>query len=206
LKNQTLIAGISCLLLGGIFGFFAGQQVERSRQQTAKTDAPTVAESPSNMQLPEGHPPIPAPAEVETLKKAVDAAPNNTAMVTELANKLYDSGKFQEAVDYYQRVMVMEPKNINVMTDLGTALFYSGKPNEAIAQFNRSLEINPRHVQALHNLVIVNWQGKKDLKAASAALERLEAIDPSDASIPSLRKMLTPGTAPTTANPRKRIF
>jgi len=209
LKNQALIAGVICLLLGGLFGFLVGQQVERSKQPTAKVESasPEGLARPGNPQLPEGHPLIPSPQEIETLKKTVENAPQDTALLSQLANKLYDAGQFGEAAEYYRRILKLEPANIEVSTDLGTALFYTGKSEEAIAQFKHSLKLDPKHAQTLHNLVIVYWQGMKDLKAANEALERLAVVDPANPSLPTLRKMLTPSTSSgEKTNPRQRIF
>jgi len=170
----------------------------------AATGAPTGG-------LPEGHPPIVTQSDIETLKKAVGAAPQNIMMLTELANKLYDAGRYQEAIGYYQQAVQLDPNNANVITDYGTALYYSGKPEEAIAQYNRSLEIDPRHVQSLQNLVIVNLQGKKDIAAAATALNRLKGIEPNNPSIPELERMINSGNSagppPSSgSNPRQRIF
>jgi Tfp pilus assembly protein PilF len=130
-------------------------------------------------------------------------------MLTELANKLYDAGRYQ-AVGYYQQA-VQQSNNVNVITDFGTALYYSGNPQEAIAQYNRSLEIDPRHIQSLHNLVIVNLQGKKDFAAATTALNRLKSIEPNNPTIPELERMINSGNSagqppPSGSNPRQRIF
>ncbi len=183
--------------------------MERSRRIPARVESPTETEpsNPSPPQLPEGHPPIPSPQEIATLKKTVEKAPRDLALLTELANKLYDGGQYGEAVEYYRRALTLEPGNIGVSTDLGTALFYSGKPDEAIAQFQQSLKIDPRHAQTLHNLVVVYLQGKNDLKAANKTLDRLAAVDPANSSIPELRKMLIRGTSsPGKSNPRRSIF
>jgi tetratricopeptide (TPR) repeat protein len=206
LKRFILITGIGCLLLAAIFGFLVGLQVEHARQAKAAVETRFPERPAPGAQLPEGHPPVPSAEEVEILKKAVSATPTNTTLMTELANKLYDCGRFSEAVVCYQRVMEQEPRNIAVMTDLGTALFYSGRADEAIAQYNRSLEIDPRHVEALHNLVIVYLQGKKDSRAASAAMDQLVAVDPQYPAIPQLQKMLALPAAKGTPNQRQRIF
>jgi tetratricopeptide (TPR) repeat protein len=161
--------------------------------------------SPTQNAVPEGHPTISTSADLETLKKAVDGAPNNLTLLMELANKLYDAARYEEAIPYYRRVLTLEPHNVNVSTDLGTALFYAGKPDAAIAQFNQSLQIDPHHAQTLHNLVVVNLQGKKDINAAKEALDRLKRIDPNNPSIPNLQSMLSP-SGTSQANPRQTLF
>lgn len=160
---------------------------------------------PPGTGLPDGHPVITTQADFENLKRAVEAAPSNQLLLTELANKLYDAARYEEAITYYRRVLASDPNNANLSTDLGTALFYTGKPDEAIAQFNRSLQVDPRHIQSLHNLVIVNLQGKKDVKAASEALQRLINIDPNNPSISTLQTMIAQGNK-SSPNPRQSLF
>lgn len=197
-------------------GYLLGAQMTwkeiRQAEVEHRHDAPGTAPPASSGSLPEGHPPITTAADLETLKKAVEAAPQNAALVTDLANKYYDAGRYEEAIRYYQQALTLDPKNVSIITDLGTAHFYSGRPDEAIGYYNRSLQINPRHAQSLHNLVIVNLQGKKDVPAARAALDRLKGVDPHNPSIANLEDMLSqPGAAPgqssqPDSNPRRRIF
>lgn len=210
MKRETLTVGAICLLLGGLVGYITGTQIAFKQ---IKEVAPPVGiqpesnpqTSPSQNALPEGHPTITTSADLETLKKAVDGAPNNLTLLMELANKLYDVARYEEAIPYYRRVLTLEPHNVNVSTDLGTALFYTGKPDAAITQFNQSLQVDPRHAQTLHNLVVVNLQGKKDLNAAKAALDRLKSVDPNNPSIPNLQNMMTSSGVPQ-ANPRQTLF
>ena len=216
MRKDTAWVAIICLILGGLIGYLLGVQVTtKEHHNTASgqtvSQPGSSASASSTGGLPEGHPPIVTQSDIETLKKAVEAAPKNAALLTELANKLYDAGRYQESVGFYQQALELDPSNVNVITDLGTALFYSGKPEEAIIQYNRSLEINPRHAQSLHNLVIVNLQGKKDIAGATAALNRLKIIEPNNPSIPGLESMMKPGNSSgqnpaSGSNPRQRIF
>ncbi len=104
--------------------------------------------------------------------------PKNVRAATELANKLYDAGRYAEAIPYYQQAFALDAKNVNVSTDLGTALFYAGRADEALAQFDKSLAIDPSHAQTLFNLGIVRRDGKKDSKGAVEAWERLLNVAP----------------------------
>ena len=207
LRRELLAVGAICLLIGGLLGYIVGSQVTMKQlQEVAQARGnPPVAASPIPPGLPEGHPVITTENDFENLKKAAEAAPDNSALQVDLANKLYDAGRYQDAAVYYQRVLKVDPHNVNIMTDLGTALFYSGRPDEALEEYNRSLQINPRHTQALHNLVIVYLQGKKDVDAARDALNRLKVVDPANPSIASLQAMINQGPA-LVANPRQRIF
>jgi cytochrome c-type biogenesis protein CcmH/NrfG len=215
-KKDSVWMGLIGLVAGGLIGYLVGVQSaskETSRQVSEPTQefsSPPPASQPQG--LPDGHPPIATEADFETLKKAVEGAPQNAALATSLANKYYDAGRYDDAIRYYQRALILDPRNVSVLTDLGTAHFYSGRPDEAIALYNRSLDIDPRHAQSLHNLVIVNLQGKKDLAAARAALDRFKNVDPGNSSLPDLARMID-GPASQAgpsqqrpANARQRIF
>ena len=207
MKRELYIVGSVCLLIGGLVGYIVGSQVTMKQLQEAtqvRGSTPTAA-SPNVPGLPQGHPVITTEGDFDNLKRAAGAAPNDLTLQVDIANKLYDAGRYQEAVDYYQQALKLDPHNVDIMTDLGTALFYSGHADEALAQYNRSLQINPRHAQALHNLVIVYLQGKKDVNAAREALDRLKSVDPANPSIASLQAMINQGPAPA-SNPRQRIF
>jgi tetratricopeptide (TPR) repeat protein len=216
-KKDNVWIGLIGLVVGGLIGYLVGAQSawkERGRQveeHTHESSTPPSGTSPPQG-LPDGHPPVTTEADFETLKGAVERAPQNAALVTTLANKYYDAGRYEDAILYYQKALTLDPGNVNLMTDLGTAHFYAGRPDEAIGLYNRSLAIDPRHVQSLHNLVVVNIQGKKDPAAARAALDRLKSVDPGNTSLADLVRMIDdpaskagPSQQPS-GNTRQRIF
>ncbi|PYV81507.1 MAG: hypothetical protein DMG05_29865 [Acidobacteria bacterium] len=210
MKKESLYTGVIGLILGGLIGYMIGiqtnwKQMREPIQERNSTQESRLPQPRGGTGSPQGHPTITTQADFENLKKAVESAPNNLVLLTELANKLYDAGRHDEAIPYYRRAMALEPNNPDISTDLGTALFYTGKPDEAIAQFNRSLQLDPHHIQSLHNLVIVNLQGKKDVQAASEALKRLISIDPNNPSISTLQTMIAQGSK-SDANPRQSLF
>ncbi|MGH9427811.1 MAG: tetratricopeptide repeat protein [Terriglobia bacterium] len=216
MKKDNVWIGLIGLVVGGLIGYLVGAQSawkERGRQVEEHThessNPPSGTSQPQG--LPEGRAPVTTEADFETLKKAVERAPQNDALVTNLANKYYDAGRYEDAIRYYQRALTLDPGNISLMTDLGTAHFYAGRPDEAIGFYNRSLAIDPRHVQSLHNLVIVNLQGKKDPAAAKSALDQLKSVDPGNSSIANLARMIDEpvsksGPSQPSANTRQRIF
>jgi len=84
----------------------------------------------------------------------------------------------------------------------------SGRADPAIGACNQSFESDPR--QSLDNWVIVNLQGRKDIAASRAALDRLKNVDPANSSIANLDHMIEgPSNVPPSqpsANMRQRIF
>jgi len=213
--KEKVSIGLIGLVVGGLIGYLIGVRAagtEQARREESHTHQSPSSGGSRPQGLPDGHPPITTEADFETLKQAVERAPQSTPLIIDLANKYYDAGRYKDAVRYYQQALALDPKNVSVLTDLGTAHFYSGRPDEAIGLYNRSLAIDPSHVQWLHNLVIVNLQGKKDAAAARAALERLKSVAPGNASIPDLTRMIEEPSSPAaprqqpSANPRQRIF
>jgi cytochrome c-type biogenesis protein CcmH/NrfG len=217
MKKESVWIGLTCLVLGGLIGYLVGAQSARNEtegqagQHTHEFSNPSSGRS-QPQELPEGHPPVTTEADFETMKAAVERAPQNAALLTNLANKYYDAGRYEEAIRYYQRALPLDPRNVSIMTDLGTACFYAGRADEAIGFYSRSLAIDPHHVQTLHNLVVVNLQGKKDPAAARAALDRLKSVEPGNTSLADLARMIDAPASRTgppqqsSSNIRQRIF
>jgi tetratricopeptide (TPR) repeat protein len=104
--------------------------------------------------------------------------PKNARAAEALANKLYDAGRYAEAVPYYRQSLANDPANVNVSTDLGTALYYAGLADEALVQLQKSLTLDARHAQTLFNIGIVKRDGKNDRKGAVEVWEWLLATNP----------------------------
>ena len=165
MKKDNVWIGLIGLVVGGLIGYLVGvQSAWKDRAQpvgehTHESSNPTSGVS-QPQGLPEGHPPITTEADFETLKRAVEQSPQNAALATNLANKYYDAGRYEDAIRYYQKALTLDPRNISVLTDLGTAHFYAGRPDEAIGFYNRSLEIDSRHVQSLRRWACTHRTGR----------------------------------------------
>lgn len=179
------MTGFAGILLGVIAGYVmgAGQAPYVAAVQTA---AATTAG------LPHDHPPAVAnEAELKAFRDILASDPKNAKAAVELANRLYDAGRFAEAVPYYQQVFAAQPKDVNVSTDLATALYYMGRADDALAQLQKSLAIDPTHAQSLFNLGIVRRDAKKDPKGAADAWERLLQVQPNYPDAARVKTMLS---------------
>jgi tetratricopeptide (TPR) repeat protein len=167
-----MVYGVAALFAGLMIGYVIGQQ--------RAMGAPAVAAA----EAPHDHPTVPAATTVadegrlKAYRDILAQDPKNAKAATELANLLYDAGRYAEAVPYYQQAFALDPRDVGVSTDLGTAMWYTGRPDEALAQFDRSLAIDPKHPQTLFNIGIVRLEGKKDRKGAVEAWEKLLAAVP----------------------------
>jgi tetratricopeptide (TPR) repeat protein len=179
----TAVTGFAGVLFGVIVGYMLGvsQSGAGAVPVTAAPPASSVASAPVAVVNDQ---------ELQGYRNILAADPKNVRANVELANRLYDAGRYAEALPYYQQAYTGDPTNVGVSTDLATALYYAGRPDEALAQFDRSLAIDPKHGQTLFNVGIVKRDGKKDPKGAIAAWERLLASVPEYPDAGKVRTMI----------------
>ena len=182
----AIVSAIAGALFGLMAGYVIGAQTVRAGVAFAGT--PPVAVAPIQPAAPA--PPFVNEGELQAYRNILAADPKNAKAATELANRLYDAGRYAEAVPNYQQAFALEPKNVNVSTDLGTALWYSGRADDALAQFARSLTVNPTHPQTLFNVGIVRSEGKQDAAGAIEAWEKLLSTNPSYPEAEKVRRLI----------------
>ncbi len=178
------MTGFAGILLGLIAGFIIG-----AGQAPFQPALPAATAASS---APHDHPPTVAnEAELQAFRDILKSDPKNAKAAMELGNRLYDAGRYSEAVPYYQQALSVEPKNANVSTDLATALYYVGRVDEALAQLDKSLAADPSHGQTLFNMGIIRRDGKKDPKGAAEAWERLLDVQPNYPDAERVKTMLS---------------
>jgi cytochrome c-type biogenesis protein CcmH/NrfG len=178
----TAVTGIAGVLFGVIVGYMLGV----SRTGVGSLPATATAQASAV---------VPAPAlvneqELQGWRNVLATDPRNVHANAELANLLYDAGRYAEAVPYYQQAFTLHPQNVNVSTDLATALYYAGRPDEALAQFDKSLALDAKHGPTLFNVGIVKRDARHDPKGAIAAWERLLAVVPDYPEAAKVRTMI----------------
>lgn len=169
------VTGVAGILFGVIVGYIIGAgQARPAGIATATAAAPVTQEAAPAAQATA----VVTDTELQAYRDILARDPKNAKAAADLANRLYDAGRFAEAIPYYQQAHALDPKNVGVSTDLGTALYYAGRPDEALVQLERSLKADPTHAQTLFNIGIVKRDGKKDGKGAVEAWRRLLEIAP----------------------------
>lgn len=167
---MNAVTGIAGILFGIIVGYVIGAG-QLPGPAVVATAAPAAAAAPQPTALV-------TDTDLQPYRDILAQDPKNAGAATALANKLYDAGRYSEAIPYYQTALTSDPRNINLSTDLGTAMFYAGRPDEALTQLQKSLAIDPNHAQTLFNIGIVRRDGKNDRKGAVEVWERLLASNP----------------------------
>lgn len=193
-------------LLGGLaFGFLLGFGLFRaleSRPGRAVTEA-VAGEIPSPMgpgaptQTGGGGAPMqaggggaPMMAEINALKKRVEADPKDVQAWVRLANLYQDAGMFAPAIEFYQRAIDLVPNDANLLTDL--AICYQGvkELDRALESLDRAQKVDPDNWQSLYNIVVIAGLEMRRFDKADAALARLQQIRPDAPNLGQLREAL----------------
>jgi tetratricopeptide (TPR) repeat protein len=186
---QAYTLAVITLAIGIAVGYFArGSAAPSPNPESAQAAAPSAMGSApvGAAQLPgigsaqqqQAVPPQELAKAAQPLLAQLQSNPNDFDTTAKLANLYYDSQAYPQAIEYYEKAVVIQPNNADVRTDLGTSYWYTGDADKAIASFEKALAIRPNHPGTLFNLGIVKWQGKKDPKGAVVVWEKLLQTNP----------------------------
>jgi cytochrome c-type biogenesis protein CcmH/NrfG len=175
-KEAYLLAAF-CLLLGVALGYlFRGSASPAATQAVASTTTQQGSAFQKQQADPNAQAALAQAA--APLLESVNKDPNDFESLVKLGNLYYDGQQFPNAIQYYERALVIHPDNPDVRTDMGTAYWYTGNAEKALAAMEMSLKYRPGHPQTLFNLGWVRWQGKQDPKGAIEAWQQLLKANP----------------------------
>src|SRR5262249_22570628 len=95
----TIVTGVAGVLLGIMVGYMLGVS------QPGGGSTPVAAASQSAAAPAEGA----NEQELQAYRNVLASNPKNVRANTELANRLYDAGRYAEAVPYYQQAFALDP-------------------------------------------------------------------------------------------------
>lgn len=93
-----------------------------------------------------------------------------------LAFQLHQSGKFQDAINLYLKVLFKQQKNSHLLYLLGTAYLQLGQRDKGIVHLQSSIGINPKNALALNNLGNA-LKDQRDFSKALDCFEKALALD-----------------------------
>jgi tetratricopeptide (TPR) repeat protein len=85
-------------------------------------------------------------------RHALSIAPASSFGRNNLGNALVAQGRFEEAIDQFQRALRINPDDADVAYNLGNALAQKGNFEEAGKQLQHALQINPDNAMAAYDL------------------------------------------------------
>jgi len=179
MKLESVVYAVSGVFFGLIVGWIIGSQLAQNapRPRTTQSEPAPQAAAPA----PETNTPAAAildETKVQALQAVVARDPKNAVARGQLGDLYYDAGRYPDAIKWYEESLALNPKDVNVSTDLGVSYYYNKDTDRAIAQLQHSLEIDPNHPKTLLNLGVVRAFGKKDLKGATEAWQKLVQVAP----------------------------
>jgi tetratricopeptide (TPR) repeat protein len=120
-------------------GFFAANSLNRDASLTETARANTNSSAVASE--------ITGPVVDELLQKA-EAEPQNFATQMRTGDMYARISRFDEAVKFYKRGLILKPADFNANLVLANALFDSGKFEEAESYYSKALAINNKDVNA----------------------------------------------------------
>jgi TolA-binding protein len=93
---------------------------------------------------------------INNLEAKLNANPDDTETLLELAHLKNDSGFYDKAIPLYQRYLKKIPENADARIDMGVCLYNLGDYDNAIKEMKKALEYEPKHQIGHLNLGVVN--------------------------------------------------
>ncbi len=114
---------------------------------------------------------------LKTLKKYLKKYSSGWKKRLELADLLYEIGKWSEAVSEYEQVIKAEPQLIEPRLQLGKILQLTNRKTEAIAVYDEALILSKNQATQQHLAGLIE-SSKGNTKGASAALKSATSLEP----------------------------
>jgi tetratricopeptide (TPR) repeat protein len=86
--------------------------------------------------------------------RTADGGLDQATILNNKGMSLYNSGKFNESIAYFDKALAINPKNITALDNKGLALLSVSINNytQAISYFDKALSIDPRNVDVLFHI------------------------------------------------------
>ncbi|MGB7727170.1 MAG: tetratricopeptide repeat protein [Candidatus Acidiferrum sp.] len=202
--KQVYAAAGTCLVVGLAIGyFFLGSHATPSvARSNSAAGAPNAAATYNGV-----HPQL----TIEQMKQMADVQasslieksktePKNAGLLVQIAGIYQASHQFKEAAGYFEKALSIDPKNVSARTEMASCLYYSGDADGAVAQLNQVLKSNPKDANALFNIGMIKYRGKKDPAGAVAAWQQLLKANPNLDRKPVVEQMIAEAKATETKN------
>ena len=174
--KQTLY---TALLVSITFGLMAGAMYT-SFKLAGDTSMGSMAQQPSD---PHDHP-DPQEVSAETgsrilkLEQFLKENPDDVDGWTQLGNLFFDTNRFGDAIEAYERSLALKPGNPGVLTDMGVMHRRNKNPRKAIENFDLAIAADPSFETARFNKGVVLMHDMDDAAGGVLAWEALLKVNP----------------------------
>ena len=193
MRSDSIVFAIAGMCFGIILGWVIGTQQATSRTGAVvqmQSGAGEPQQGANQQASGTRQPPALDEAKVQGLMTIIKSDPKNAGAHVQLGNAYFDAERYADSIKWYEESLKLDPKNVDASTDLGVSYYYSSRTDEALKQFDYSLKLNPTHAKTLLNQGIVLAFGKRDLKGATDAWEKVVQLAPNSPEAQAARQGL----------------
>lgn len=122
-------------------------------------------------------------------RRTLEKDSTNVAARIELANVLYDTGNWSEAIVHYRSAERLDPHRSTTVVDMGVCYYNLSAFAAAESLFNRALAIDPKQMFALFNLGIVA-ESRSDWNGAVRYFHQVMELNPPEGMRPIVEQHL----------------
>lgn len=140
MKIRELVIGLVCLTVGLAAGFFAANSLNRDEIAKQASSGSNSQQAPVSTSAPDGG----MQADVSATLERAETEPQNFAAQMKAGDMYAQIGRFEKAVEFYKRGVLINPSNFQANVVLANALFDSQKFEEAEGYYAKALEIDPK--------------------------------------------------------------
>lgn len=117
-------------------------------------------------------------SQILQLETFLQKNPKDGAAWAKLGNLFFDSKQPANAIEAYEKSLLLEPDKLGVMTDLGVMYRRNDQPQKAVEMFDRVIVLDPSFEQARFNKGIVLLHDLNDFDGGINAWEELVKVNP----------------------------
>jgi tetratricopeptide (TPR) repeat protein len=125
----------------------------------------------------------------DSLRQVLDRDTSNVEARVRLADLLYDTANWSEAIIHYRAALRRDSSQVNALVDLGVCYYNLSDAAEAERHFLLALERDPHHPVALFNLGIVYERRGDPTHALEYYHRALESDPPPEMRQPLIEAM-----------------
>jgi tetratricopeptide (TPR) repeat protein len=149
--QRSILFGIGGAIVGLVIGFFSANALNRQSIPQSTAQSPGQTKTSSQIADPSVAQSGMQPDVADTLQKA-ESDPQNFAAQMKAGDMYAQIGRFDKAVEFYKRGILVNPSNFQANIVLANALFDSQKFEEAEGYYAKALQIDPKDVNARTDL------------------------------------------------------
>lgn len=145
----------------------------------------TEGEAPRDLRLSQE-----ALERINTAQRRTVSEPGSFSAWVELGNAWYDADMPGQAIDAYDRALVLKPGDADVLNDQGAMYRQMGDARRAVANFEKALAVDPDNQECLYNLGYVYAFDLNRMDLALDVWQRYLKIDATSETAEQIRSLI----------------